>query len=166
MRYIANPPNPWLTHSVEWVGQRELAIARNRLQHRFEPDRVRIIECGRVHQQFQLPRPPQVGLERNRETAGEHIVGCRDQPTVYDYLKVGMCYSWPHIIVQPGQTWSIRFRAGDALTLQAGEATSSPSRTIVLENRATGPGGVVPSRVPVDVKLEGTNIMFAYEGVK
>ena len=69
-------------------------------------------------------------------------------------------------IVQPGQTWSIRFRAGDALTLQAGEATSSPSRTVVLENRATGPVGVVPSRVPVDVKLEGTNIMFAYEGVK
>src|SRR5438309_8968907 len=21
MRYVANPPNPWLTHSVEWIGE-------------------------------------------------------------------------------------------------------------------------------------------------
>lgn len=21
MRYVENPPNPWLTHSVEWIGE-------------------------------------------------------------------------------------------------------------------------------------------------
>jgi hypothetical protein len=21
MQYVANPPNPWLTHSVEWLGE-------------------------------------------------------------------------------------------------------------------------------------------------
>src|SRR5437667_10699397 len=46
MRYVANPPNPWLTHSVEWIGQPppakievfEETETRSTISHNNRPD--------------------------------------------------------------------------------------------------------------------------------
>jgi len=68
-------------------------------------------------------------------------------------------------VVQPGQTWHIRFRPGDALTLHAGEALAALSRTVALESRSIQ-SGMLP-RVAVEVRVEGTtNIVFEYSGTR
>ena len=74
-------------------------------------------------------------------------------------------HSSESFVVQPGQTWHIRFREGDALILHAGETVAAPSRTVTLERRGMVPG-MLP-RVPVEVRVEGgTNIVFEYSGAK
>ena len=70
-------------------------------------------------------------------------------------------HSGESFVVQPGQTWHIRFREGDALILHAGETVAAPSQTVTLERRGMESGML--SRVPVEVRVEGTtNIVFEY----
>ena len=66
-------------------------------------------------------------------------------------------------VIQPGQTWHIRFFEGDALVLHAGATVEAPSRTVTLERRGMESG--ILSTVPVEVRVGGTaNIVFEYSG--
>lgn len=67
-------------------------------------------------------------------------------------------------VVQSGQTWHLRLRPGEALTIHAGDTTSAPSKTITLESRGLQPGR--PPRIPIEVRAEGTDIHFVYAADK
>ena len=68
-------------------------------------------------------------------------------------------------VMQPGQTWHLRFWPGTAITLHAGETVAVPARTVTLEKRDLQPGN--PSRVAAEVRVEnGTNLVFDYAGAK
>ena len=68
-------------------------------------------------------------------------------------------------VMQPGQTWHLRYWPGATITLHPGDKESAYNRSVVLEKRDVQPGN--PPRVPVEVNADSpTNILFEYVGAR
>jgi len=62
-------------------------------------------------------------------------------------------------VVQPAQTWSLRYSAGDSLTLS--EDVASKSKTVVLDREGRGIG-MRPVKFKAEVNADGKEITFRF----
>jgi len=58
---------------------------------------------------------------------------------------VTFAFKGENFVSQPGQTWEMRFSAGDTLTVRAGQAADAPSQTLKLPERNPKPWSLNPT---------------------